>query len=325
MNLRFRRIAGTLIAGALLATSMAACSEIADPDKVGIWYAQGQSDGNKFDHCVKPGNVDDVTWNDSVYWLPNSLRTWNIAPSGGDTNIPLVVTAKPEEGQQSGTEVNVWVQVNFMLNTYCGADERDGNAPFVQWWQKLGDRYDADTNAGWVDMLNNTIIPALEKSKNELRAYTADQLVLGTVWGEAEPRLGNTFSDELERLSGGDYFCGPDFDRSRADCSSVQVSIKDVDYKDVNIQAARNAKQVATENAAAQVAAAQGAAAAKVAEAEGNLKAAQAQQALYGNAQWMQLRLAEIQLEQAKVMAEACKTAGARCIIGGDGHILIQQ
>ncbi len=129
----------------------------------------------------------------------------------------------------------------------------------------------------------------------------------------------------MKRLAGGDFFCGPDFSRARADCSPVQVSIKDVDYRDPNIQGARNAKQVANENAAAQVAAAQGAAAAKVAEAEGNLKAAQAQQALYGNAQWMQLRLAEIELEKAKALAEACKAAGAKCIIGNTGGVLIQS
>ncbi len=305
--------------------SMAACAEIAEPDKVGLWYAQGQMDGNKFDHCVEPGTTDDVTWNDSVYWIPNNLRTWNIAPQGGDTNQPLIVTAKPDEGQQSGLEVNVWTQVNFMLNTWCGNDNKDANSPLVQWWQRIGDRYDADTDTGWVNMLNNTVVPALEKAKNVLRAYSADQLVLGTVWADAEKVFGETFSSELERLAGGDFFCGPDFSRARADCSPVQVSIKDVDYRDPNIQGARNAKQVANENAAAQVAAAQGAAAAKVAEAEGNLKAAQAQQALYGNAQWMQLRLAEIELEKAKALAEACKAAGAKCIIGNTGGVLIQS
>jgi predicted Rossmann-fold nucleotide-binding protein len=38
----------------------------------------------------------------------------------------------------------------------------------------------------------------------------------------------------------------------------------------------------------------------------------------------MQLRLAEIELEKAKALAEACKSAGARCIIGGNGGVLIQ-
>lgn len=278
-------------------STVSACAEIAAPDQVGLWYAQGQVDGNTFDHCVKPGTTDETTWNDSVYWVPNNLRTWNVAPQGGDTNQPLVVTAKPDTGQQSGLEVNVWPQVNLALNTYCGPDDKDPNSPLVQWWQKIGDRYDADTEVGWKNMLNNTVVPALEKAKNVLRAYTADELVLGSVWADAEKQFGETFSSELERLSGGDFFCGPDFTRARADCSPVQVSIKDVDYRDPGIQAARNEKQKAVEQAAAQVAAARGA-----------VEAAEAQKALYGNAAWMQLQIAQKQLE----VAQAC-AASAKC------------
>lgn len=295
-------------------TTVSACAEIAAPDAVGLWYAQGQIDGNKFDHCVPPGKVDDTTWNDSVYWVPNNLRTWNVAPQGGDTNQPLVVTAKPDAGQQSGLEVNVWPQVNFALNTYCGTDDKDPNSPLVQWWQKLGDRYDANTDDGWKNMLNNTVVPALEKAKNVLRAYSADELVLGAVWTDAEKQFGETFSAELERLSGGDFFCGPEFTRASPNCTPVQVSIKDVDYRDPGIQAARNDKQKAVEQAAAQVAAAQG-----------QVQAAEAQRALYGNAAWMQIQLAQIELEKAKVLAEACKAAGSRCIIGTAGNVLIQQ
>lgn len=288
---------------------VSACAEIADPDKVGLWYAQGQSDGNQFDHCVKPGKVDDTAFNDSVYWVPNNLRTWNVAPAGGDTDKPLVVTAKPDAGQQSGLEVNVWPQVNFALNTYCGPDEKEANSPLVQWWQKLGDRYDANTDDGWKNMLNNTVVPALEKAKNVLRAYSADELVLGSVWADAEVQFGKTFSDELERLSGGDFFCGPDFDRNKADCSPVQVSIKDVDYRDAGIQAARNDKQKAVEQAAAQVATAQG-----------QVQAAEAQRALYGNVAWMQLQLAQKQLE----IAQAC-AASAKCtmVLDSSGNVQV--
>ena len=158
-----------LIVALLALPVLSACSEIAAPDAVGLYYAQGQSDGNKFDHCMKPGQVDDAVWNNSVYYVPNNVRTWNVAPSGGDTNQALVVTAKPDAGQQSGLEVLVYTQTNFKLNTYCGTDDKDPNSPVVQWWQNLGDRYDADTQQGWLNMLNNTVVPALEKAKNTTR------------------------------------------------------------------------------------------------------------------------------------------------------------
>jgi hypothetical protein len=309
MNARLKKLAAAVAAAVVLLGSASACAEIADPDKVGLWYAQGQSDGNKFDHCVKPGKSDDVSFNDSVYWLPNSLRTWNIAPEGGDSKLPLQVVAAPEAGQTSGLQVNVWVSVNFMLNTWCGADDKDENSPFVQWWQKLGDRYDADTDAGWVNMLNATVVPALEKAKNVLRSYTADQLVSGNVTTKAEGELAKTFSEELERVSGGDYFCGPDFNRGNANCSPVAVLLKDVDITDTSVLQARNEKQKALELAAA-----------RVADAQGQVQAADAQKQLYNNPAWVQLQLAQKNLE----IAQAC-AASSKCtmVLDSSGNVQV--
>lgn len=315
-----------VLAGALALGGLTACSEIAPPDEVGLWYAQGQIDGNTFDHCVKPGVVDETSWNDSVYWVPNSLRTWNAAAKEApsvDTTTPLTLTAKPATGQSSGLEVNVYTQTNFMLNTFCGADERDKSSPLVQWWEKIGKRYGADTDEGWLAMLNATVVPALEKAKNTLRSYSADELVLGNVWSDAEKVFSAAFSTELERLSGGDFFCGPSFNRAVNECAPVAVSIKDVDYTDPKIQQARSEKQAAVERAQAQVAEAEGNAKAAIAEAEGKLKAAQAQQALYGNAAWLQLEMAKLELERAKACAAATNctivlsTDGAQIHVGG--------
>lgn len=299
-----------LMAGVLVLTSLSACSEIAPSDQVGLWYAKGQLDGDKFDHCVPPGVSDDVAINDQVYWVPNNLRTWNIAAQAGpgvDSTNALVITAKPDAaaGQTSGLEVNIYVQVTLMLNTFCGNDEKAESSPFVQWWQKIGKRYSADTADGWLNMLGATVIPALEKAKNTLRDYTADDLVRGTVWAEGESKLGLAFSNELARLSGGDFFCGPDFVRGKPDCSDVAVSIKGVDYSDPQVQAARNEKVAAVERAQA-----------AVAEAKGKLAAAEAQNALYQNEAWMELELAKLELQKA----QACASAGnCTIVLAADG------
>lgn len=298
-------LACLLIAGLFGAT---ACSEIAAPDKVGLWYAQGQSDGNRFDHCVKPGTSDDVSFNDTVYWVPNSLRTWNAAPEGGDTNVPLTVTAKPDNGQTSGLEVKVWTQTNFVLNTFCGTDEKDGGSPLPQWWNKIGSRFGADTDAGWINMLKNTVVPALEKAKNVLRDYTADELVSGVATAKAQDAFAKTFTDELARLSGGAFFCGPSFDRAKADCPPAEVSIKDVDFSDPGVQAARNDKQKAIEQAAA-----------KVAEAQGAVAAANAQKELYNNPAWVALQKANVQLEIAKACGQ---NPNCHMVMGADGTII---
>jgi hypothetical protein len=321
-----RRLRGAIIfiIGALALGTMSACATTAEPDKVGLWYSKGPSDGDHFDHCITPGSVAGVAVNDYMVWVPDNVRTWNITSEpGGDSSVPLKVTAKPEDGQQSGLEVLVWVQTNLKLNTDCGSNDKDPNSPLVNWWENLGRRYNADTEEGWLRMIQNTVVPALEKAKNVMRNYTADQLVLGTVWAEAEPQFADIFSSELMRLSGGDYFCGPDFSRTDPDgnlwpngapCSSVAVSIKDVDYADPGIQAARNEKQKATEEAAAALIRANGEAAAKAAEAEGNKAAAAALRELYNNPAWVALQLAQLQVDTAN----ACREAANCQIIMGD-------
>ena len=303
-----RAFIGVLAAVGLM-VGASACSEIAPPDQVGLYYMEGQSDGYAFGHCIDPGATDDWIANNSVVWLPNNLRTWNIAATGGDSNVPITVAAKPEPNQPSGVQVNVWTQTNFKLNTSCAGGK---DSPLVKWWESQGRRYSADTEAGWNTMLNNTIVTALTTStRNVVRGYSADELVAGTRNAEVQADVAEAFLPELKRLLGGDFFCGPTFDRSNGACPPVEVILKDVDYTDPGIQEARNAKVKALEQAAAQVA-----------EAEGKVKAAKAQEALYNNPAWMELELANRQLEAIR----AC-SANPQCtiIIGAEGNVLLGQ
>jgi hypothetical protein len=292
--------------GALLILATAACAEIADPDMVGLYYMEGQSDGYKFDHCIDPGKSDDALWNNSVVWLPNNLRTWNIAPQGGDTDRPITVASKPEANQPSGVQVNIWSQVNLMLNTNC---DDGGNSPLVQFWEKIGRRYGADTEEGWKRTLLNTVVPALEKATRVVvRNYSADPLVAGTSLPEIQEAIAREFSTELKRVTGGEFFCGPEFNRATTACPPVQVLVKDVDYTDPGIQQARNDKQKALEQAAARVAAAQG-----------EVDAAAKQRELYDNPAWVQLEKAKIQLEIAKACGQ---NPNCHMVMGSDGTII---
>jgi hypothetical protein len=287
------------------ALSLFACA-IAPPDGIGLYYMEGSSDGYHFGECIEPGVSGPGTWNNSVVYLPTNLRTWNIAPQGGDTDKAITVASKPEPNQPSGVQVNVWAQVNLMLNTNC---EGGKDSVVVQFWEKIGRRYKADTDEGWKVMLLNTVVPALEKSvRVVVRNYSADPLVAGTNLPEIQDAIAKEFSSELARVTGGLYFCGPDFNRATKNCPAVQVLVKDVDYTDPGIQQARNEKQQALERATA-----------LVAEAEGKLRAANAQQALYDNPAWVQLEKARIQLEIAKACGQ---NPNCRMIMGADGTII---
>lgn len=306
---KFLRTTLLIVGGLAILAAGTACSEIAPPDQIGLYYLEGNSDGYKFDHCIDPGKSDDALWNNSVVLLPNNLRTWNIAPKGGDSTDPIVVASKPEANQPSGVQVNVWTQTNFYLNTVC-----DGGAtsPIVQFWEKVGRRYGADTTEGWTAMLESTVVTALTTAtRNIIRTYSADELVAGTNLTEVQEKIAAAFQVELKRLVGGDFFCGPTFNRVTKTCPPVEVIVKDVDYNDPGIQQARNAKQKAIEQAQA-----------LVAEAQGKLDAANTEKQLYNNPAWVQLELAKLKLQQVQACAS---NPNCTVVVGSDGGVIVNS
>jgi len=316
MTKRLRLPILAAIAAAMVLAS--GCSTIAEPDKVGLYYMEGPSDGYAFKKCIEPGKTGPAEWNNSVVYLPTNLRTWNIAPDGGDTGAAVVVSTQPETNQPSGVQVKVWSTTSFYLNTFC-----DGDGGIVKsFWENIGRRYAADGDAGWRNMLVQVLVPALEKATQDVvRGYTADALVgnVGGVRAEAQTKISSQFTAELKRLSGGDYFCGPGFNRAQKECPQIEMIIRDVDYADPGIQDARNAKQKAIELAATKVAEAEGNARAALAQASGELAAAQKRGALYENKAWVQLQLAEKQL----AAVEACAKSQSCIINMGSGSNLL--
>ncbi len=297
-------------AGALL-LGASAC-EIAPPDQVGLYYLQGDLDGYKFDHCYNPGSTDSAIWNNSTVLVPANRRTWHIAPQGtpgADSNTPIVVNSMAEKDQPSGVQISLWTTTAFQLNTFCGSGDKlnkDPGSPVVQWWEKIGRRYyEADTTPDkskwWGDMLGATIVSAQETvAKAVGRTFTDDELVSGTVREVAQRQISDLFQDELKRVAGGDFFCSPSFDRVKGECGQVEILLRDADYTNTNIQAARDEKQAAIERAAA-----------LVAEAEGRVNAANKLAELYDNPAW-------VAMELAKIEAEACKAAASCTILAGE-------
>lgn len=309
---------------AVLATgalALSGCSTVAEPDKVGLYYAEGPSDGYKFQECIDPGDTGPAEWNNSVVYLTAAQRTWNIAPEHGDDNKPITVSTKPEANQPSGVQVNVWPTMNFYLNTFC--DEHGGM--IKEFWEKIGRRYNADTEEGWRNMLHAALVPVMQKViQDVIRSYGADELVgnIGGIRAEAQQKISALFTTELKRITGADFFCGPTFNRGSKECPAIEILIKDVDYADPGIQEARNAKQKAIEMAAAKVAEAKGQAEAELAKAEGEVAAAKKRGTLYSNPAWVKLQLAEAQLKAIQACA-----ANPQCtiIIGADGNVLINN
>lgn len=329
--------------GAALLAGTGACSTVADPDMVGLYYMEGNSDGYKFGECIDPGTTGDAEWNNSVVYLPTNTRTWviddvpvygpdgritgyTIAP-GADSGDTIIVSAKPEKDQPSGVQVKLSTKTSFVLNTFCDK----GGGIVKQFWERIGRRYGANFQdsavipQGWKDMLNAELVP-IQKTiiKDVVRNYSADPFIANAdgIQNEAQKAIGERLAVEFNRIAGGTFFCGPSFNRVKPDCPPLELLIIGVEYADAGIQAARNEKQKAVELAAAKLATAQGEAAALVAEANGKRDAANAVGALYNSPGWVKLQQ---QIEQTKAIIEACKAAKeCRLIVGSDGNLIMQ-
>lgn len=350
--MKVKRVGAALAAVAVIAT-LGACSTRAEPDEIGLYYTKGSIEGTKFQECVEPSTKGPGTVNDEVYWLNTGLATWNIQPEGGDTNIPITAGTKPDQNGQAGPQVHVWATTEFYLNSDC--TDKDGketvSAPIVLFWEKTGRRYQVTADIRdpkWKNMLLNTLVPVLNRTMQSVtRNFTADELDanITDTWAKAEALMRDEFTAQLRAKVGGDYFCGPEYQRDKdvtwvqktvkqekvereiagkkslvdqfnfgadesktGQCPPVKVTISNVDYADAGLQAARAATRTAAEEAKKRLIEAQ----AKVDEARILSKAAQ-------DKNYMELKRIEAQVRMAEVCAQS---PNCKLVIGADGEII---
>lgn len=287
------RTVALAIVGLVVLLGSAACAITPQPDEIVLHYKGGPFNGNKFDRVIDPGTREsNVTVADTDVSLPTSLRTWNIAADdGADQKDPIVVPTS------DGVLVHVWLQANFVLNSnYTDIDDFDGGT-IRKFWEEIGRRYKADTDKGWRAMMLVTVVPALEKATTDtVRAYEADPLVYNTdgIYTEVQEDIGDRFLDNLVRLSGGDFFCGPTFVRGSGECPDPELILRDVDFANPEIQAARDQRR--TEQELAQ---------ARLEEAQGHLEAQERLNSALADPQYLDYLKAQMQLEAAKACAQS--------------------
>lgn len=316
MTRTIKGVIAVTVAGIVLATS-AGCDYIhPEADEVGLKYKTGSQDGAQFDKCIDPGKTETVV-NDTIYKVPNNLRTWKISDvkdGTADSTDPIVVSSLPEENQPSGVQVNVWSQTNLRLNTNCDDDPNFKGGTLRRWWETIGhNNGGADTPDGWKKMMANFIVTSLTKAtKDVIRSYDADDLVAnkGGIYTDVQAKISAAFASELKRLTGGDFFCGPTFVRGKNACPAVELIVLDVDYNDPGIQDARNNKQKAIEQAAADLA-----------TATGQVNAANKLKELYANPAWVAIKLAELKVAQT---TECAKTGKCVVVMDETGNVNLQ-
>lgn len=326
-----------------------------------LYYQAGAGDNNTFQECIEPGQSGSYPIDDETFSLPVSLRGWNIQARGGDSSDPLQVGSKPgqaldDQGRptgstQPGPTMNAWASVQFYVNTDCAGDH---DSPVVQFWEKTGKHFgiavDDDGNEGagfrqeqWVKMLQQVLVPVLGKALTEgTRKYSADDLDADTngVWRAVENDAGPSLTQLVRDNVGGDYFCGPGYQRGRdvtwtepvsngvdangvetfkdvehrGKCPPLHVSINDVGFADAGIASARANVFAAQQNAKAAVIAAQ-------AELDKSRILAQAS----ANPSYLQVRELEIRLQESQNQLDAARAcaSNSNCtvVVGVDAGV----
>lgn len=289
---RYGRALLVSLTGLALVLGLSSCSSI-QATTLGLYYAQGDLDGDRFDHVVEPGSGGEMLFNDTIYQLPIDQRTYNACAGGEKQSCDggeITVATKDQ------LVVDFAVASAFKLNTrtddikdFPGGTARKFLENICRKVNCVNSSDETDA-AGWNTLLQERYRPALESAfKDVVREFNGDDLVYNKPVELADPadstgskkvtkpalewvslQVGPAFLKYLAGLSGGNYFCGPTFDRTTKVatedpkyCPPIQLVVRGVDFNDTNVRQARQKVKIATDNAAAQKIEAEGAVAAQ--------------------------------------------------------------
>ncbi len=273
-----RRLIPILAAGMILLGASGCSSEI-EPDALGLKYTTGWIEGRHFDGILAPGSTK-VEFNDKIFQIPINQRSFRIEQDeSADVNGRLVV---PAGGNSDAVRVAFELVAAFKLNTWSSKfkDPRTGKTyeggMAQKFYEELCRHYDCalkdgESPAGWRLLLREKFYPALQAAfKDEARRFTPDELVNNISIetkgenGEKVMRpaqevlleaVGKRFGMALVRQTGGQYFCGPTFDRSAKGrarvCPPVELLISSVDFENPKVQESRETRKVAQDQVAA--------------------------------------------------------------------------
>ena len=314
------RVAGLAVGLCVLlaATAVGGCSETAAVDKVGLYYTGGPFQGQHFEKVVQPGSG--ATWmgiQDKLVWLPAGQRNY-------------IVSKKDTEGDQrgvdflrvpakQGVEMDLEISVYFKLNTHTNDIQGFKGGTLRRFYEQICKKYECDSEDGWDNMLNDNFRKIIEAAvRSRVFNYTVDELFAnaeGAASGttDAIDQIQNDIAKQLKVLVnstlGGEFFCGPTFEREKTECPDFQFVINSAAVVDEGIKASY-AKQKSTAN---ETVSAKNEGAAAVERA--NATRAQ-QDALRGQITPEYLRLQEIEATR-----ECAKNPNCTLIVGGAGNV----
>lgn len=303
------------------------CSTQAAVDEVGLHFSGGPIEGRKFQRIINPGSGSTILGiADDVFWLPVGQRNYIVSKKAqdGDRPVPDFIRVPTKGGVMMDFEISVY----FKLNTSTNDIKDFKGGTLRKFYEEICRKYKCDTEDGWDKMLNDNFRKIIETSMRqkvfnfgveELYA-NADSGASGT--GDAiqkiQEEIAQALKDNVNSSLGGNYFCGPTFEREGDECPAFQFIINSATPADENVINSFEAQRIAAnevitaENKAkSREAEARGTAAVKKAEAQGIVDAQNALRDL--SPQFLKLQ----EIEAMKACATSGKTI---CIFGGSGQ-----
>jgi len=245
-------------------------------DRLGLHYTGGPIEGEEFVEVIEPGSgARFLGLRDSRGLLPVTQRDYTASSAQGADGPPVVAPAR------GGVEMQFDVAAYFTLNTSDDVIRR--------FYERVCIKFSCDEEDGWDEMLRVNFRGPIEQAiQQSIRGFTVDELYAGQASLDSEEgddeeavaileQVQNTIAADLKEninnVLGGDYFCGPTFDRANpGTCPDFQFQITSA------VPTSESVRGAFAENAASQqeIVTAENRADAAAAEAEGQRRAQEA-------------------------------------------------
>lgn len=191
-----------------------------EADKIGLSYGGGMFEGRHFQRTIDPGSgLQFPGWFDKWYEYPTTQRNYIISLTAGEGDREEPDSIKSPSSDK--IEVTFEVATFFKLNTN----------KIQEFHEAIGLKYHAWENGGWDNMLEDYFRQPIQATLGDIsRKYTAEQLWADpTVKAEIEATFGQSLKDSINRLVGGEFFCGPTFTGGKdAECPNFSFAVKRV-------------------------------------------------------------------------------------------------
>lgn len=275
-----------VVLGAIVLIMVIASWGSVPSNKIGLHYNGGPIEGQNFERIIRPGSGAQLLGpGDTLALLPIDQRSYTTCAADdvddGDTcDGPDIVAST-----KGGAEMRFRIGVSFKLNT--------GNEIVRRFYEEICRKFNCASGDGWDDMLQVQFRGPIEQAIQEsVRNYTVDQLFAGvdqdgdatSILEDVQADIAADLKENINAFVGGDYFCGPGFDRSHPEvCPDFQFQITDAVPTDKGVRAAFAANLASAQEAIT----AQHQADAEVARAEGKRRAQQALEGLYTDSRYV--------------------------------------